>query len=443
MRRYAFDLRVWFGLAAFAVIATLGAVGATLLSQFLSSVMLEREVEVTRGFLQGVVVAEALDDGTFRPGKTEADSDLGSFVDHIRGMPELLRVNIYALDRSILWSTDASLVGRRFDDNDELETALTGRTLSEVVSTRNDVKPEHVALVVPPMDYFIEAYIPLRYKDRVIAVVELYEVPTSLDAILRHGTRIVWCGAAVGASSLFTVLFWIVARAARLIDRQRKEIGRMESLAALGQMAGGLAHNLRNPLAGIRSSAELMKLEFPELDSGATDIIGEVDRLERHVRQLLEFTRADTLAPRRVDPKTLIDEMVHHQQQMLERDGVTVTVEDKRRRKRLVEVDPVLLSQALTTVVVNAREAMPAGGSLRIRLSERGPRVCISVTDNGPGIPPQALNRVGEPFFTTKTEGLGLGLAMARRIIERFGGNLRIDNATGAGARVQIELMAN
>jgi two-component system sensor histidine kinase HydH len=441
MKLPTFNLRWWFGLAAFAVIAALAALGALLMSRFVSSVMLEREVVMTREFLQGVIAAEALDADTFRPGKTERDSDLGSFVDHIRGMTETLRVNVYALDRSILWSTDAALIGRRFDGNDELEAAFSGKTISEVVSASGDVKPEHEALAKSEIGYFIEAYIPLHDKTHVITVVELYQIPVTLDATLRQGQRIVWLGAGAGAILLYAALFWIVARAARLIERQRTEISRMEALAALGQMAGGIAHNLRNPMAGIRSSAELMMLDFPEAGSGASDIIGEVDRLERRVRQLLEFTRTEVPAPRRLDPLALVNDTLGQQRQALERDGVEVTVEDDRNEKRMVEVDPILTGQALTTVIVNAREALTAGGRLRIRLHDRGRRVCINFTDDGPGIPSDALARVGEPFFTTKAQGLGLGLAMARRIVERFGGSLAVRNATGTGAEIEIELL--
>lgn len=441
MNRATFNLRRWFGITASGVIATLAIVFAALLSHYLSVVMLEREVVVTREFLQGVVAAEALDAGTFSLGKTEADSDLGSFIDHIRGLPDTLRVSVYARDRSVLWSTDPVMIGRRFEGNDELEAAFSGKTLSEVVSTQGDAKPEHMGLAESNIGYFIEAYIPLRDKTSVITVVEVYQAPMSLHAVLRRGALIIWFGAGISALILFGALYWIVVRAARLIERQRVEIGRMEALAALGQMAGGIAHNLRNPMAGIRSSAELIKLEAPEVEESAHEIIGEVDRLEGCVHQLLEFTRTETLSPHRIDPLTLVDKVLCQERTAFERRGIVVTVDDERRARRQVNVDPLLINQVMTTILVNAQEAMPDGGRLRIRLSEHGPRLRIAFTDTGPGIPPEKLSRVGEPFFTTKTRGLGLGLALARRIVERFGGGLTIANAAGGGAQVVIELM--
>jgi two-component system sensor histidine kinase HydH len=441
MQPAAFNLRLRFGLAAFGVIALLTALFAVLLSQFMSQVMLEREVAVTRELLQNIVQSHQLDAESFRPHQIEA-TDLAYFVDDIRDLPEILRANIYATDKSVLWSTDAAIISQHFDDNDELDEALTGRTVSQIVSTAGDIKTEHVALAAAKLGYYIEAYIPLQAAGSVIAVVEIYKLPATLDAVLRRGTRIVWTDLTIGALVLFGTLYTIVDRAARLIQRQQTEISHMEALAALGQMAGAIAHNLRNPMAGIRSSAELLKLEVPAASDMAGDIIGEVDYLERCVRQLLEFTRTDAVAPQPVDPLMLVNDILSQQRRSLARDAIAVTVEDERQTPRQVQVDPLLIGQAMTSVIVNAREAMATGGTLLVQLQDHGPRLCITYTDSGPGVPPEMLARIGEPFFTTKTRGLGLGLVLARRIVERFGGSLRIDNAGDRGARVQIELAA-
>jgi len=412
-----------------------------LLSQFISQVMLEREVAVTRELLQNIVQSHQIDAEAFRPHQIEA-TDLAFFVDHIRDLPEILRANIYATDKSVLWSTDAAIISQHFDDNDELDEALTGRTVSQIVSTAGDVKTEHVALAAAKLGYYIEAYIPLQAAGGVIAVVEIYKLPVTLDAVLRRGSRIVWTDLTIGALVLFGTLYTIVDRAARLIQRQQTEISHMEALAALGQMAGAIAHNLRNPMAGIRSSAELLKLEVPAASDMAGDIIGEIDYLERCVRQLLEFTRTDAVAPQPVDPLMLVNDILSQQRRSLARDAIVVTVEDERQTPRPVQVDPLLIGQAMTSVIVNAREAMATGGTLLVQLHDHGPRLCITYTDSGPGVPPEMLARIGEPFFTTKTRGLGLGLVLARRIVERFGGSLRIDNAGDRGARVRIELAA-
>jgi signal transduction histidine kinase len=441
MRLVSFNLRLWFFLTGFGVIATLASLFAVTMSNFIFEIMVDREVEVTRDFLQSVVRAERLDASVFAPAALHDNEGIRSFARHIQDLPGTLRANIYAIDRSILWSTDAALIGRRFDDNDELRAALTGKLLGEVVEADTDAKTEHAALNVGDLGYFIEAYIPIRGRENgIVAVVELYKLPVALDAALRSGRRIVWLSAAGGALVLFVTLFWIVRRAAILIERQQLALSQMEALAALGQMAGGVAHNLRNPMAGIRSSAELIQLETPDATGLAADIVGEVDRMERTVRQLLEFTRSEAPTPQRVDPLGLVTDTLALQRPALERDGITVLVTDRRRRKQGVHVDPVLIAQAMTSIVVNAREAMANGGRLHIELRDVGARLHIVYTDNGPGVPADIMHRISEPFFTTKTRGLGLGLALARRIVERFGGRLEIANAPGGGASVRIEL---
>ena len=440
MRLVSFNLRLWFFLTGFGVIATLASLFAVTMSNFIFEILVEREVEVTRDFLESVVRAEQLDAAVFAPAASQESLGLLSFARHIQDLPGTLRTNIYAVDRSILWSTDAALIGRRFDDNDELRAALTGTMLGEVVEVDSDPKTEHAALNVGDLGYFIEAYIPIRGKDGIVAVVELYKLPVALDAALRSGRRIVWLSAAGGALVLFVTLFWIVRRAARLIERQQLALSQMEALAALGQMAGGVAHNLRNPMAGICSSAELIQLETPDATGLAADIVGEVDRMERTVRELLEFTRSEAPKPQRVDPLGLVTDTLALQRPALERDGIAVQVADRRQRKQGVHVDPVLIGQAMTSIVVNAREAMANGGRLQVELRDVGSRLHIVYTDNGPGVPADIMHRISEPFFTTKTRGLGLGLALARRIVERFDGRLEIANGPGGGASVRIEL---
>ena len=194
----------------------------------------------------------------------------------------------------------------------------------------------------------------------------------------------------------------------------------------------------------VQEAIEDKRLAFDHatlIEGAAEGTRAEVDRLEGCVHQLLEFTRTETLSPHRIDPLTLVDKVLCQERTAFERRGIVVTVDDERRARRQVNVDPLLINQVMTTILVNAQEAMPDGGRLRIRLSEHGPRLRIAFTDTGPGIPPEKLSRVGEPFFTTKTRGLGLGLALARRIVERFGGGLTIANAAGGGAQVVIELM--
>jgi two-component system sensor histidine kinase HydH len=161
------------------------------------------------------------------------------------------------------------------------------------------------------------------------------------------------------------------------------------------------------------------------------------------VRDLLQYTRIETPTLRRTDPLPLVQEALERHRVALDRNNITLIVDDLRRSARQVRVDPLLLSQAIASIVSNAIEAMPQGGRLVVRLSEQAKnRLAIAFLDSGPGIAPEHLPRLTEPFFTTKTRGLGLGLPLARRIVERFGGQLDIRNAEQRGAIVSIDLAA-
>ena len=434
-----FNLRVWFAVAGFAVIALLTVAFALAMSSFLTKTMLDREVAVTQEFLQGILATEGYGERGFANGVSPSDS-LTEIADHVRSMPEILRANLYSLDRLIVWSTDGGLIGRRFDNNPELEQALAGHLVSEVGIIGANDKPEHVALTAGVTGHFIEAYLPMWHGTKVLGVVELYKVPTALEAAIGHGHRIIAVSAAIGGLVLFGTLYWIVRRGALQIQRQQTELGRMEGLAAVGQMASAIAHSLRNPLAGIRSSAELLRLEHPVTKPAPDEIIVEVDRLDEYVRELMEYARNDAVSLQRVDPLDVVRGTVSRQRAALERARVEVTIDDQRRVHRAVEVDPPMLGQAMTSIVTNAIEASPNGGRLHIALSDPDSRhTQISFTDNGPGIPAALLPCISQPFFTTKARGLGLGLALARRIVEKFNGSLDISSSKG-GAVMRINL---
>jgi two-component system sensor histidine kinase HydH len=232
------------------------------------------------------------------------------------------------------------LSGRRFANNPELEQALSGTLVSEISRLEGNDKPEHIALAAGATGYFIEAYFPMRLDGEVVGVVELYKMPTALETAISRGDRIIEGAAALAGLVLFATLYWIVRRGALQIQRQQADLLRMDALAAVGQMASAIAHSLRNPLAGIRSSAELLRLEHPGTRPAPDEIIGEVDRLNEYVRELMEYARNDAVSLERIDPLHVVCGTLYRQRAALERAGMEVTIDDKRRVHRPVEVDP-------------------------------------------------------------------------------------------------------
>jgi len=230
------------------------------------------------------------------------------------------------------------------------------------------------------------------------------------------------------------------------IKETQAQLIQKEKLASLGQMSAAVAHGLRNPLASIRAATQLSLHQLPRkspLTEHLRAVIGEVDRLEKRISHLLDFTKPAPFHPlfERVEPLvkgvlTIFTEKMAEQQIRLE----TAFQPDLPR----VWIDPSQIEQALLEVISNALEAMPKGGTLRLSVGmgreDEGEAVAIEITDDGEGIPEGALPHVFEPFFTTKADGTGLGLAIAKRFVEQNKGTMTITSDPGKGTSVRITL---
>jgi len=236
-----------------------------------------------------------------------------------------------------------------------------------------------------------------------------------------------------------------VRRQAAERDRLQTDLRRSERLAALGKLLAGVAHEVRNPLAGIRSTAQLWQRGVVGLDDDSLGgLVHEVDRLEEIVSRLLQFSRADAqdLAPG--DLNQVLAEAARLAAGPAEAKSVRVEVELDAKLPPVAMARPALL-QVFRNLTTNAVQAMAPGGTLclttRQDLSRRA--ILASVTDTGPGLAPEALSHLFEPFFTTKAEGAGLGLAIAREIALAHRGELRAANrADGTGAVFTLALPA-
>jgi len=224
----------------------------------------------------------------------------------------------------------------------------------------------------------------------------------------------------------------------------RARLAQSEKLAALGQLAATVAHEVRNPLGVMRSAAQTLAETTPaDVDNAqaSTFIIAEIDRLANVVNSLLAFARPLHVEARAVDVGELFDRAV-----LLARDDLAAKRLriDRRARAALqpVEADPDLLCQVLLGLLANAAEAAPPGSTIALDADVADGLVQLSVEDAGPGVAPDVRGRIFEPFFTTRPRGTGLGLAIARQIIEAHGGRIEAGDAPGGGARFTISLMA-
>lgn len=220
-----------------------------------------------------------------------------------------------------------------------------------------------------------------------------------------------------------------VNQMASTIDAMTQERVERERLAAIGEMVRRVAHNLRNPLAGIRSLAEVTRTELDEssdLREVQTRIIQTVDRFESWLRDLLRSTRPLQIEPIRMDLSSWVPEVVAPLRPLAESRRITLELVSDAK-PILVNADPAHLEQALVAVITNAIQAVPICGRVEIRVGWSGDhKAQIDVLDSGPGVPPEDRERIFRPYFTSKPDGTGIGLALAKHVIQQHHGHIGV-----------------
>lgn len=225
--------------------------------------------------------------------------------------------------------------------------------------------------------------------------------------------------------------------------RLEEEVRQADRLAALGRMAAGLAHEIRNPAGIIKTTAQLLKKEFPnpELEEYIRVIVVEADRLNRVLSDFLDFARPKKPERTLLDINELLDESVAIMERYLSERKVEV-VKEYSQRPLLVLADANQFKQVFFNLMMNSAEAMPGGGQIFLRTSLEGDRVRLDFRDTGQGIAPADRERIFEPFFTTKEGGTGLGLAVVHRIIDLHAGTITVQSEPGLGTTFTIKLPA-
>lgn len=438
-----FRLTRWFSLLMAVGIFAMALVNAWAVSRFLNDELFQREGAVSRDFVQNVL----LSDGSvayFEPGADDAVRERfkGSVL-HLSNMRDVLRANVYRADGVLLWSSDPSLVGRHFEDNDELEEALRGDLVVHAgrIGADERDKAEHTGLPAAA-SFYVETYIPILNGQRhVVGAVELYKVPVALTEAIERGRQRVAVVALGGALALFLVLYGLVRRADLVMRRQHAQLLESETMAVIGEVAASVAHNIRNPLASIRSAAELIQLA-PQAHAAESsqDILSAVDRVADRIHDLLRLSSLRGGESQRVPLGSLLQDCAQECGLAFARRGQQLTLGDMPSQAAVL-ADAQLLKPMVLSLLSNAGEAMGEGGEARIELdSPRAGWWQLRILDRGSGLPEGHEAEVLRPFFTTKPQGLGLGLPLARRVVERLGGQLRLDRREGGGTVVRIDM---
>lgn len=256
-------------------------------------------------------------------------------------------------------------------------------------------------------------------------------------------------GRTLGAALFFKDLTLVEQREER--DRLR------DRLASLGEMAATIAHEVKNPLAGIEVMAGLLRRRLSDSAEGQAligDIIGEAKKANAIVQEVLDFVRPLRLQVEHTSIVQVLHDAVTMAERKVARRNVTVTL-DVEEQLPLIQGDQDQLCQLFGNLVINALEALGGSGTISLAASlgaaERQapdagnppaavPMVVVEVSDDGPGIAPEVVERIFNPFFTTKPQGSGLGLAVVRKIVDAHDGHIAVTSAPGQGTRFIVTL---
>ena len=276
------------------------------------------------------------------------------------------------------------------------------------------------------------SFAPVRDSADAVAGVVAIEAEASYVPMLAGLGRTMSLIALISVIAIALLAFFMI-RAEWSAGRLERRLSRAENLAAMGRLTATLAHEIKNPLAIIRGSAERLKKLEPEAQRMADFVIEESDRLTKTVARYLQFARGRDDTTESGDAVAALDATLDLLEGEFKARHVRLERTADGPRPAPVALDNESLKQVYLNLILNAVEAMPEGGELRIGEVERHGRIEVSISDQGGGIPPETLARLGSPFYTTKAQGSGLGLFLTRRLVQTSGGELKIQSEPGRG----------
>ena len=303
----------------------------------------------------------------------------------------------------------------------EISGGLIGKTDGELVAgdTRHEVSAKHT----------LSTGEEFSSEEKLVTLKSGKEIPVAVSTSLMKDQS----GTVIGAVEVIHDLTKI-----RALEDQ---VSRVKALAALGEIAATVAHEVRNPLGGIAGFASLLKRDLPEDHAGqrlADNIIKGVENLNDSVTRLLAYAREINLSPRDVELDNFLAEIVTYFRADINHSSGKFRIETRLSPKDLRwRLDPEQFRQAVVNLLHNAVQAMPEGGA--IELAATGDEMLrVDVTDEGEGIGDELMERIFTPFFTTKQGGTGLGLATVKKIVDAHRGKIEVESMAGRGTKFKL-----
>ncbi|HET9252119.1 MAG TPA: ATP-binding protein [Candidatus Eisenbacteria bacterium] len=251
-----------------------------------------------------------------------------------------------------------------------------------------------------------------------------------------------------GAAGVLTILvvaiFFGFQRTAEHLSKIEENMRHTDLLASIGQVSAGVAHEIRNPLAVLRGASsrlqkyDQLKPEERKMMLGMID--EEVNRMSAFVQNFLHLSRRPNLEPQEFELRPVLERSLDILRVELDRANVSMSLEWKGENGIHLLGDPLAMHHVFLNLALNARDVMPDGGTLHIRVVEKRDEVRIQFEDTGPGVPKDIRKKVFDAFFTTRAKGTGLGLAFVDRIVSEHGGSVTVGDAPKGGALFEVRL---
>jgi two-component system, NtrC family, sensor histidine kinase HydH len=366
---------------------------------------------------------------------------------------KIQRIKIIDRQRKVVYSTEYDLIGKYEPKNSPVDKVLRGEDLSLIRQEKGS--SSHWSGT-----WLADTYYPLRegagnywMLGQIYGVIQITQDVTDQYVAVQRSIAVITVVAVGLMVFLFVTLTLIVRRGERILlaraeehKRLEEQLQQSEKLASIGQMVATIAHEIRNPLGIIRSSAEVLyKKANPDpakIKKFSGIIVEEAARLSAILTDFLDFARPRLPQVRPIDIRDVLDRVkVNLDHELVTRD---IQWHDPvlNGSRPLVLGDPDLLYQAFLNVAMNAFEAMDKGGALSVHVTPDKSRIRIDFTDTGHGIKEEDLSRIFTPFFTTHQMGTGLGLSVVHNIVTSHGGEIHVQSSEGEGAMLTIVLPA-
>jgi two-component system sensor histidine kinase HydH len=328
-------------------------------------------------------------------------------------------------DGSILLHSNTNLIGQRLEDPFIREVLKTGIPSDHYLVLGTGEK-------VFVLDYPIHLHIQKRFKTTILRIA-LHTYP-AMGIVRKARVQLTLSLAALGVLWILTLLLLTYIRKSYAMER---ELSEKKRLALLGEMAAVLAHEIRNPIGSIKGFAQLL---LEKKDTGDPEreflqiMVEESVRLEKLVKDLLVYARSEKISPSHVDLNSLIQECLKQFQEA----NVSFTTDVQEPCSLYTDRDK--LKEIILNLIQNAIEATKEKDNIHIRV-QRAPGHCvIEVIDHGEGMEKETIDKIFQPFFTTKTKGTGLGLSIVKKLLENLDGKIEVESTFGKGTITRVIL---